>query len=211
MATGVWSDVSDWDFATPILDERARRLEFACALLRAGGLAPDRARNIVTSELRGVVDDAEQDGDQALGAVATAVREMVLALGDGAPELPCSILMLDDNEVTRDLVVIALEAQGHEVRVAADLDGFEKQFKRRRPNVVVTEARIKSARLEDVANRMQALFAGGALPVVLFAQETGESLERLARRVRADRWITKDQGISSLISNIEQLLDELIW
>src|SRR5690348_1748006 len=92
-----------------LLEDRARRTDLAAALAGAGGLEPERAANVLCAELGELEASAGEIGLDGLVAMARATRKVVECLSgvklDGWGQR--DVIVLDDNEVTRDLITLA--------------------------------------------------------------------------------------------------------
>jgi PleD family two-component response regulator len=195
------------------LEERARRTELLAALASAGGLAPGHAASVLCAELGELELSAAQVGLDAMVAMARAVRKVVEHIGGVDPALwqPRDVIVLDDNEVTRDLITLALQAEGHRVRSAANIAELSSFVRERRPHVLLTEARMPEAPGVRFCNYLRVTAALEKIPIVIFSSARGDELAVLAREAGADLYLSKDQGISDLIRGVQQLFEEILW
>ena len=196
-----------------LLDERGRRTELLAALTRGGGLAPQRAATVLRAELAELEAGAAEAGMDGLAAMARATRDVVEQLGNVhvAHWRERDVLVLDDNEVTRDLITLALEAEGHSVRVAATLTEFLALVNERKPHVVLTEARMPDAPDDQFCNFLRQRMAVDSIPIVIFSSAQGIELQTLALNAGADLFLSKDQGIEDLIKELSRLFEEILW
>ena len=196
-----------------LLDDRGRRTELLAALARGGGLAPERAARVLRAELSELENGAAESGLDGLAAMARATREIVELLGDVHVQhwRQRDVLVLDDNEVTRDLITLALEAEGHQVRVAATLSEFSALVAERKPHVVLTEARLPDAPDDQFCHFLRRTMAVDSIPIVIFSSAQGIELETLALNAGADLYLSKDQGIGEMIAELSRLFEEILW
>jgi CheY-like chemotaxis protein len=196
-----------------LLDEQGRRTELLSALTRGGGLARDRAAQALRAELAELEAGAGEADMQGLAAMARATRELVEHLGEVtiAHWRQRNVLVLDDNEVTRDLITLALEAEGHIVRVASSLNEFLALVNERKPDVVLTEARMPDAPDDQFCEFLRRRMAMDSIPIVIFSSAQGIELETLALNAGADLYLSKDQGIEDLIKELSRLFEEILW
>lgn len=196
------------------IEQHARRMELVAALLGGGGLSPAQAARIVRAELHDLEGDAEE---AQLDALATLLRSTgeVLARMDTPGSVPVEhshdVLVLDDDEVTRDLIALAVEAQGHRVRVAANLAEFLALFRERRPDVVLTEAEIPGAPVDSFCRFLRERMSNEAVPIVMFASASGDELAMLALNAGADRYLCKDQGMGELTVALNLMFEEILF
>jgi len=196
-----------------LLDERGRRTELLAALTRGGGLAPERAAQVLRAELAELEASAREADMDGLAAMARATREVVEHLG-GLKVVHWrhrDVLVLDDNEVTRDLITLALEAEGHGVRVASSINELLALVNERKPDVVLTEARMPDAPDDQFCDFLRRRMAMDSIPIVIFSSAQGIELETLALNAGADLFLSKDQGIEDLIKELSRLFEEILW
>ena len=122
-----------------------------------------------------------------------------------------NVLVLDDNEITRDLVTLALEAEGHTVRSAATLNEFLALVNERKPDIVLTEARMPDAPDDQFCEFLRRRMAVDSIPIVIFSSAQGIELETLALNAGADLFLSKEQGIEDLIRELSRLFEEILW
>jgi PleD family two-component response regulator len=195
------------------LEDRARRTELVAALAGAGGLAAERTANILCAELGELEVSGAEAGLEGLVALARAVRKVVEHLGgvtDHSWEQR-DVLVLDDNEVTRDLITLALQAEGHLVRSAANVADFAQLVRERKPHALLTEARMPDAPAARFCNYLRVTMALEKIPIVIFSSEHGDELAMLAHEAGADLFLSKDQGIGDLMREVARLFEEILW
>lgn len=192
------------------VEGRARRTELLAAL-QGGGVPPDGAARVLAAELTDLAADADGADLASLGAFARAAAGIVERLaGAQPPERRCDILVLDDDEVTRDLIALAIQSQGHTVRVADNMAAFLALYRERRPDVILTEGSIPNAPADEFCRFLRRQIAS-EVPIVMFAGASGHELAMLALNAGADRYLSKDQGIDGLVGELARLIDEIVW
>ena len=196
-----------------LLEDRARRTELAAALAGAGGLEPERAAKVLCAELDELETSAAEVGLDGLAAMARAARKAVGYLGHVkvAAWQQRDVIVLDDNEVTRDLITLALQAESHRVRSAANVAELSQLVRERRPHVLLTEARMPDAPAARFCNYLRVTMALERIPIVIFSSARGDELAVLAREAGADLYLSKDQGISDLMREVARLFEEILW
>ncbi len=188
-------------------------MDLLAALLGAGGLSAKRAARILHAELSAVEAGTEGNGLDAVAGMSAAARRVLQRLaGLAESELQPGrdILVLDSDEVTGDLVALAIEAEGHSVRVAATLPECLALFNERRPDLILTEAHIPGAPVDQLCRFLRERF-GAEVPIVLFAAASGAELALLCRNAGATQGISKDAGIEEMIAALNALFDEILW
>jgi PleD family two-component response regulator len=195
------------------LEDRARRTELVAALAGAGGLAAERTANILCAELGELEVSGAEAGLEGLVALARAVRKVVEHLGGVTDHSwqQRDVLVLDDNEVTRDLITLALQAEGHLVRSAANVADFAQLVRERKPHVLLTEARMPDAPAARFCTYLRVTMALEKIPIVIFSRAHGDELSMLAHEAGADLFLSKDQGIGDLMREVARLFEEILW
>ena len=196
-----------------LLEDRARRTELLAALAGAGGLDPERAANVLTAELGELETSAAEVGLDGLVAFAAAARKVVEYLGAVkiAHWRQREVVVLDDNEITRDLITLALQAEGHRVRSAANIAELSYLVRERKPHILLTEARMPDAPGTRFCNYLRHTMALEKIPIVIFSSARGDELAVLAHEAGADLYLSKDQGISDLMREVARLFEEILW
>src|SRR6185295_11647784 len=156
---------------------------------------------ILCAELDELEISAAEVSLDGLVAMARAVRKVVGHLGHVSDTSwqQRNVPVLDDNEVTRDLITLALQAEGHLVRSAATIADFAQLVRDRKPHVLLTEARMPDAPSTRFCNYLRVTMALEKIPIVIFSSAHGEELAILAHEAGADLFLSKDQGIDDLM------------
>lgn len=196
-----------------LLEDRARRTELVAALAGAGGLPSERAASVLCAELGELEIAAREVGLDGLVALARASRRVVEHLGGVkiAHWRQREVIVLDDNEITRDLIALALQADGHRVRTAANVAELSYLVSERKPHVLLTEARMPDAPGARFCTYLRRTISLEKIPIVIFSSARGEELAALAREAGADLYLSKDQGIADLMREVTRLFDEILW
>jgi CheY-like chemotaxis protein len=197
------------------IDEIGRRTELAVALLSASGIAPSLAARALCSQLEAIQVVASAHNGLPLASLAGALRMAFEKLGGltADEESPVrDMLVVDPEEVSRDLIALAVETQGHVVRVAGSLAEFVDRFHERTPQIILSDAVLPEAPSRHLCRFLREIVGAGTIPIVLFASEADdEKLARVARDAGAVRCISKDQGVEALIAELNGLCEEIVW
>lgn len=196
-----------------LLEDRARRTELLAALAGAGGFETRRAATVLWAELGELETSASEAELESMVAMVRAVRKIIEQLGGVQIESwrQRDVVVLDDNEVTRDLITLALQAEGHRVRTAATVAELSYLVRERRPHVLLSEARMPGAPSARFCNFLRVTMALEKIPIVIFSGARGDELASLARDAGADLFLSKDQGISDLMGEVARLFEEILW
>jgi two-component system alkaline phosphatase synthesis response regulator PhoP len=113
------------------------------------------------------------------------------------------VLIIEDDEAIRRLVVGALQQEGYEVIVALDgVEGLEA-FVRARPDVVVLDLRLPDIHGFDVCRRIRQKSASPILMLTAMSEE-----EEVVRgfQIGADDYLTKPFSVRVLLARVEALV-----
>jgi CheY-like chemotaxis protein len=195
------------------LEERARRIELVAALAGAGGFEAERAANILCAELAELELSTSAAGLEGLGGFARAVRKLTEHIGNVkiAHWKQRDVIVFDDDEITRDLITLALQAEGHKVRSAGNLAELSMLVSERKPHVLLSEARMPEAPGSRLCQYLRVTMALEKIPIVIFSSARGDELAQLAHEAGADLYLSKDQGVSDLTAEVSRLFQEILW
>lgn len=116
------------------------------------------------------------------------------------------ILVVDDNEQNRALAEATLEAEGHQVILAASGEEALRAFAQDPPDCVLLDVRMPGLDGFEVCARMRALPGGADTPIVfLTALRDVETFDR-ARLAGADDFLTKPVRPTELVVRVETAL-----
>lgn len=196
-----------------LLEDRARRIDLVAALAGAGGVDAEHTATVLCAELGELEISAREVSLDGLVAMARATRRVIELLGgvDVPPWRQREVVVLEDNEITRDLIALALQAEGHRVRCAASVADLAYFVSERKPHVLVTEARMPDAPGAKFCSYLRRAISVEKIPIVMFSSARGEELGELAREAGADLYLSKDQGIAALMRALGRLFDEILW
>lgn len=121
------------------------------------------------------------------------------------------IVFIDDSEITRDSIKLALEAEGYIVTVAANLVKFEEALKEFQPEMILTDINMPEIQGDEICRVLKGKCDTANIPVVLFSSLGDEELARMAERVGADGYVSKQHGVEKLVEQIDQLIVQILW
>jgi CheY-like chemotaxis protein len=194
-----------------LLEDRARRTELVAAVTGASGVDADRAASALCAELNELEISAAEAGLQGLAAMAHTARKAVSYLGGVAVAKwePREVIVLDHDEATRDLVTIALQAEGHRVRSAANVAEASWLVCEKKPHVLLCEARLPDAPAVSFCNYLRREMALDRIPIVIFSSACADELVAFAREAGAEFYLSKDQGIGDLMGGVARLFESI--
>ena len=117
---------------------------------------------------------------------------------------PC-ILVVDDDEMTRDLIAFSLRNIGYEV-VAVE-DGLHAVLKIResKPDLVILDVMLPDLSGLELLNIIRSEFIVKEMPVIMMSRLGNEKLIIAADKLGANNYIVKPFGMEQLIEKISCL------
>ena len=115
--------------------------------------------------------------------------------------MPCSVLVVDDEEAIRTTLCEILELEGYTVRGVAN--GWEalQEVERLRPELVLLDMQMP---IMDGWGFARALRERG-ITVTILVLTAATNAERWAREIQADGWMSKPFDLNQLITEVERL------
>ena len=190
------------------LDERARRLELMLVLLQTGALSRPIAGRALQAQLEAIRRGALVLGTPQLAALIAAISGAVGELAQlprGASAPPArDVIVLDEDEVSRDLVALAMEAEGHAVRCAATFDEMVTLFDERRPDIVVSDVELSNAPARIFCQTLADVL--GDVPIILFASRLDGDVLSAASLAGVSSVVPKESGIEVLLAELTTMI-----
>jgi CheY-like chemotaxis protein len=117
----------------------------------------------------------------------------------------CRVLVVDDDDVIRQLICVNLELEGFQVHVAVDGQDALDQVKQVRPHVVTLD--IMMPRLDgwETATRLRADPETAGIRVILLSARAQEADLRRGDRIGVDAYLTKPFDPDELIDTVRRL------
>ena len=123
-------------------------------------------------------------------------------------ELKTRILVVDDDQRLRDLLVRYLGNGGYEVKAVADAAGMDRQLARERYDLVVLDLMLPGEDGLAVCRRLRGEQAGqGASPAIIMLTAKGEEVDRIVGlEMGADDYLPKPFNPRELLARIKSVL-----
>ena len=145
-------------------------------------------------------------GDVTLKALhpAGAGRDFCNKLLPGMAELKTRILVVDDDQRLRDLLVRYLGGEGYEVKAVPDAAGMDKQLARERYDLVVLDLMLPG---EDGLAICRRLRSSPAAPAIVMLTAKGDDVDRIVGlEMGADDYLPKPFNPRELLARINAVL-----
>ena len=117
------------------------------------------------------------------------------------------VLLVEDNEMNRDMLSRRLERRGYEIVLAEDgLQGVE-QAATARPDIVLLDMSLPGLDGWEVAGRLKSDPATAAIPIIALTAHAMAGDRERALQAGCDDYDTKPIELSRLLENMTALLD----
>jgi two-component system phosphate regulon response regulator PhoB len=121
------------------------------------------------------------------------------------------ILLVEDEELIRDMIVVALEEEGYEVRTAQDgrvaidiLQGADSTNPEFVPDLIVLDLMLPEINGLDICRLLR--YQGNIVPILVISAKGSETDRVLGLEVGADDYLTKPFSIKEFIARTRALL-----
>ena len=119
-------------------------------------------------------------------------------------ELKTRILVVDDDQRLRDLLVRYLGGEGYEVKAVSDASGMDKQLARERHDLVVLDLMLPG---EDGLSICRRLRAEKSAPAIIMLTAKGDDVDRIVGlEMGADDYLPKPFNPRELLARIRAVL-----
>src|ERR671918_1513060 len=120
------------------------------------------------------------------------------------PELKTRILVVDDDQRLRDLLVRYLGGEGYEVKAVPDAGGMDKQLARERYDLVVLDLMLPG---EDGLAICRRLRSQETAPAIIMLTAKGDDVDRIVGlEVGADDYLPKPFNPRELLARMQAVL-----
>ena len=123
-----------------------------------------------------------------------------------SPPRPRRILLVEDNELNRDMLSRRLGKKGFEVLLAADGRAGVEMARAERPDLVLMDMRLPDLDGWTATRQIRADEATRAIPVIALTAHAMEGDRQEALRAGCDDYDTKPVDLPRLLGKIDALL-----
>lgn len=115
-----------------------------------------------------------------------------------------TVLVVDDERLTREIIAEVLRARGIEVSVARDRRDALARLTERRPALVVTD--VTTPRLDGVALIDRIRLTHQGLRVLVITARAAAEAAAVARLLGADGYVNKPINLADMVASVERTL-----
>jgi CheY-like chemotaxis protein len=138
----------------------------------------------------------------------TVPPDQIHELGDRRSQPAWAIvklLLIDDSEITLELMQERLRQGGFDVRIALSLGEVRSIIQGWSPNVIVADVSMPDMRGDDLCARLKAAVETRDAIVMLCSSMPEQSLCGIAEAAGADGFVSKGLGLDHFVSSIEAM------
>ena len=121
------------------------------------------------------------------------------------------VLLLDDSELSLDVLTQALRADGFDVRATTTVEGFGLLLADWSPEVVLTDVNMPGMTGAELCRVLKRRYETAHVPIVLCSSMPAEDLAALARECDADGYVSKTEHMSELAAELRALCETIAW
>jgi DNA-binding NarL/FixJ family response regulator len=115
------------------------------------------------------------------------------------------LLLVDDSEITLELMQERLRASGFDVRIALSFGEVLSIVRGWSPNVIVADVKMRDMRRDDLGALLKTTSATRDAIVMLCSSMPEEELAAIADAAGADGFVSKNNGLDHFVSCVEAM------
>jgi CheY-like chemotaxis protein len=119
------------------------------------------------------------------------------------------ILLVEDNEMNRDMLSRRLERRGHQVMLAVDGQQGLDAARAQKPDLILMDMSLPVLDGWEATRRLKADTATQSIPVIALTAHAMSSDEQRAREAGCDDFDTKPIELTRLLEKIQTQLDRV--
>jgi CheY-like chemotaxis protein len=121
------------------------------------------------------------------------------------------IVMIDDSEIQLAVAAQVLQDAGFQVRAVSSLRRFVNAVLDWKPNLIVTDLHMPEMSGAELCSWLRQQVETAKTPIIICSSAEDAELERIARAVGADGYVSKSAGPEALPAKLHALCDEIVF
>lgn len=121
------------------------------------------------------------------------------------------VLLIDDSEISAELVATMLSRRGFEVRFTTSVDQVDSTLEGWAPDVILTDVVMPGLTGVELCQRLKNHYDTSEIPIVLLSSLPPSTLAGMARTCEADGYLSKLNGSETLPDELRALCTSLVW
>ena len=119
---------------------------------------------------------------------------------------PPRILIVDDNETNRDILMARLGPQGYDLKQAADGEEALAAVARQRPDLILMDIQLPIMDGYEATRRIKAMPEFKSIPIIVVTSYALSGDEGKAREAGCDAYVTKPYSPRALLAKIREYM-----
>ena len=115
------------------------------------------------------------------------------------------IFVIDDDSLARQMIVAALEEEGHEVLAFSEFESLLQELHRSLPDLVMTDVVMPKVSGFDVCRKIKETFGSHSPPVIVMTAKFDAVDPIQARRMGADDFVVKTSDMAVLTQAVRKI------
>lgn len=121
------------------------------------------------------------------------------------------LVLIDDSEIVLAVMEPVLVNAGFEVRAVSSLRKFVNAVMDWKPHVIVTDLYMPEMSGAELCTWLRKQVQTARTPVILCSSAPDDELDRVAKQVGADGYISKSAGPEALSAKLDALCAEILF
>jgi CheY-like chemotaxis protein len=127
-----------------------------------------------------------------------------------AAALPNRMLLIDDSEITLEIMQERLTSSGFDVRIALSLGEIRSMVANWAPNIIVADVVRPDIPGDELCSRLKTTVCRSDVLVILCSSLPDKQLMALARMAKADGYVSKAYGLEEFVDRVLVLSRRLL-
>ena len=121
------------------------------------------------------------------------------------------LVLIDDSEIVLAVMTPVLTAAGFEVRAVSSLRKFLNAVMDWKPHLIVTDLYMPEMSGAELCTWIRQQVETAKTPVIICSSAPDDELERVAKQVGADGFVSKSAGPEALPVKLHALCEEILF
>jgi DNA-binding response OmpR family regulator len=121
------------------------------------------------------------------------------------------ILLMDDSEITLEILKDGLEQKGFEVYTTTNLVEFDQTIIKVKPDLIITDIMMPDIKGDHICEVLKRDHHTTSTPIILFSSIEEEDLKALCKKSGADGYISKKSEPDEIVEKIKEFVDGIAW
>ena len=121
------------------------------------------------------------------------------------------ILLMDDSEITLEILKEGLEEKGFQVLCTTSLVEFDQLVLKEKPDLIITDIMMPEIKGDHICEVLKRDHFTANTPIILFSSIDEEELKSLCKKSGADGYISKKIEPEEIVEKIKDFVEGIAW